>query len=53
MSDTQKSNVPASRSKETSASLPAYEAPKLTLMKEDEVLSAFQVPVVATTWWVM
>jgi len=31
--------------------LPTYECPRLTLMNEDEVLSAFQVPVVATTWW--
>jgi hypothetical protein len=53
MSDTQKSTQPASESKEASGNLPAYEPPKLTLMKEDEVLSAFQVPVVATTWWVM
>ena len=30
---------------------PPYESPRLTAMKEDEVLSAFQVPVVATTWW--
>jgi Coenzyme PQQ synthesis protein D (PqqD) len=31
--------------------LPKYESPVLTVMNEDEVLSAFQVPVVATTWW--
>ena len=31
--------------------LPNYEPPVLTVMNEDEVLSAFQVPVVATTWW--
>lgn len=35
------------------STLPAYEPPRLTVMNEDEVLSAFQVPVVATTWWVM
>ena len=45
-----KSEVPASMGASTS-SLPNYEPPRLTLMKEDEVLSAFQVPVVATTWW--
>jgi hypothetical protein len=32
-------------------SLPAYEPPRLTVMSEDEVLSAFQVPVVAGSWW--
>jgi hypothetical protein len=31
--------------------LPAYEPPRLTVMNEDEVLSAFQVPVVAGSWW--
>jgi hypothetical protein len=31
--------------------LPIYETPRLTVMNEDEVLSAFQVPVVATSWW--
>lgn len=35
------------------STLPVYEPPRLTVMNEDEVLSAFQVPVVATTWWVM
>ena len=35
------------------STLPVYETPRLTVMNEDEVLSAFQVPVVATTWWVM
>jgi hypothetical protein len=33
--------------------LPAYESPRITAMNEDEVLSVFQVPVVATTWWGM
>jgi hypothetical protein len=33
--------------------LPRYEPPRLTLMDEDAVLSAFQVPVVAASWWVM
>ena len=36
---------------EAPSELPRYESPRLTVMKEDEVLSAFQVPVVATTWW--
>lgn len=35
----------------SSSDLPGYECPRLTLMNEEEVLSAFQVPVVATTWW--
>ena len=30
---------------------PPYEPPRLTVMNEDEVLSAFQVPVVAGSWW--
>jgi len=35
----------------SATSLPAYEPPRLTVMSEDEVLSAFQVPVVAGSWW--
>lgn len=34
-----------------SLSLPVYEPPRLTVLNEDEVLSAFQVPVVAGSWW--
>lgn len=30
-----------------------YEAPSIRVMDEQEVLSAFQVTVAATTWWVM
>ena len=47
MNDTKTANgqvLPAS-------ALPAYVPPRLTVMNEDEVLSAFQVPVVAGTWW--
>ena len=33
------------------AARPPYEPPRLTVMNEDEVLSAFQVPVVAGSWW--
>ena len=33
------------------SALPPYEPPLLTVMNEDEVLSAFQVPVVASSWW--
>jgi hypothetical protein len=39
------------KSHATSAS-PAYEPPRITAMNENEVLSSFQVPVVASTWWV-
>lgn len=33
--------------------LPSYQSPLITVMNEEEVLSNFQVPVVATTWWGM
>jgi hypothetical protein len=42
--------VPSSDSH--ASALPVYVPPRLTVMNEDEVLSAFQIPVVATTWWV-
>ena len=32
--------------------LPAYEPPRLTVMDENQIMSAFQVPVVASSWWV-
>jgi hypothetical protein len=31
--------------------LPAYEPPHLTVMDETQVMSVFQVPVVAGSWW--
>ena len=31
--------------------LPAYETPRLTVMDENQVMSVFQVPVVAGSWW--
>ena len=31
--------------------LPAYEPPHLTVMDENQVMSVFQVPVVAGSWW--
>jgi hypothetical protein len=34
-----------------SSALPAYEPPRITAMNENEVLSSFQVPVVAGSWW--
>jgi len=33
--------------------LPDYEKPSIRMMDEKEVLSAFQVTVAATTWWIM
>jgi hypothetical protein len=30
-----------------------YETPSIRVMNEEEVLSAFQVTVAGTTWWVM
>jgi len=33
--------------------LPAYQKPSIRVMDEKEVLSAFQVTVAGTTWWVM
>jgi hypothetical protein len=33
--------------------LPAYQKPSIRMMDEKEVLSAFQVTVAGTTWWVM
>jgi hypothetical protein len=53
MSENDNKNVAISAENEAPSKLPAYEPPRLTVMNEDEVLSAFQVPVVATTWWVM
>lgn len=55
MNDTKTVNEPEQKivpsfDSRTSA-LPVYVPPRLTVMNEDEVLSAFQVPVVATTWW--
>jgi len=46
-------NGHSSRKGQDQSALPTYEPPRLTVMNEDEVLSSFQVPVVATTWWVM
>ncbi len=53
MSENDNKNAAISAENEVQSKLPAYEPPRLTVMNEDEVLSAFQVPVVATTWWVM
>jgi hypothetical protein len=53
MSEIDNKNTAAFGKSEAQSPLPAYEPPRLTVMNEDEVLSAFQVPVVATSWWVM
>jgi hypothetical protein len=53
MNETPGSDNTTPQKTETPSNLPAYEPPRLTLMNEDEVLSAFQVPVVATSWWIM
>lgn len=31
---------------------PAYEPPKITVMNEEEILSAFQITEAAISWWV-
>jgi hypothetical protein len=31
--------------------LPVYESPRLTVMDDKQVMSVFQVPVVASSWW--
>jgi hypothetical protein len=48
---TGKKDRPAIPARSGNSDLPAYEPPRVTAMNENEVLSAFQVPVVATTWW--
>ena len=52
MNEMVKGNISRSKAGESS-DLPAYEAPRLTVLNEEEVLQAFQIPVVATTWWTM
>lgn len=37
----------------TDQALRPYETPSIRVMNEEEVLSAFQVTVAGTTWWVM
>jgi hypothetical protein len=55
VNDTKTANEPAQKtvpsSDSNASALPAYAPPRLTVMNEDEVLSVFQVPVVAGTWW--
>jgi hypothetical protein len=37
----------------TAADRPAYEAPRVTVMDETEVLKVFQFTSAAVSWWVM
>lgn len=53
MSELERKNQQSAATNLGASQLPPYEPPRLTLMNEDEVLSAFQVPVVASSWWVM
>lgn len=46
-----KPTVPAQKSEAQASVLPAYEPPRLTVMDENQVMSVFQVPVVAGSWW--
>ncbi len=44
MNENDNKNAAISAENEAQSKLPAYEPPRLTVMNEDEVLSAFQVP---------
>ena len=46
-----KSSVPPEKNDRQASPLPAYEPPRLTVMDENQVMSVFQVPVVAGSWW--
>ena len=46
-----KSGAPPEKNDRQASPLPAYEAPRLTVMDENQVMSVFQVPVVAGSWW--
>jgi hypothetical protein len=46
-------NIQNTRSAQDGTTVQPYEAPTIRVMDEQEVLSAFQVTVAATTWWVM
>ena len=51
---TEQDNKPAARPEKNDAPaspLPTYEPPRLTVMDENQVMSVFQVPVVAGSWW--
>jgi hypothetical protein len=44
-------SAPPEKNDRQASSLPAYEPPRLTVMDENQVMSVFQVPVVAGSWW--
>ena len=46
-----KATAPSQNNDAPASSLPAYEPPRLTVMDENQVMSVFQVPVVAGSWW--
>ena len=47
-----KPSAPGTQANEAQvAARPAYEPPRLTVMDENQVMSVFQVPVVAGSWW--
>jgi len=46
-----KTGVPPEKNDRQVSALPAYEPPRLTVMDENQVMSVFQVPVVAGSWW--
>ena len=46
-----KSGAPPEKNDRQVSALPAYEPPRLTVMDENQVMSVFQVPVVAGSWW--
>jgi hypothetical protein len=49
--DNKPSAPPKKNDGQSSSPLPAYEPPRLTVMDENQVMSVFQVPVVAGSWW--
>jgi hypothetical protein len=46
-----KTTVAAQPNDAAPSQLPAYEPPRLTIMDETQIMSVFQVPVVAGSWW--
>lgn len=38
---------------ERDADRPTYEAPRITVMNEEEILKSFQVTQAGITWWTM
>jgi hypothetical protein len=46
-----KPSAPPQKNDAQVSTLPSYEPPRLTVMDENQVMSVFQVPVVAGSWW--